>query len=343
MANMDVFNQDAFSMVELTDFVNKKPHIPTMMRDMGIFEAQPVRTTTVWVEFKDGKIALIPTSERGAPLFQNEKQKRRAVPLQCLRIAKGDRVTADEVQNIRAEGEEAELKEVMTEINLRLEQQDGDVDLTMENLMLGAVQGILVDADGSTVIYNFYDEFGVTQPTEIDFDLDNASPDQGAVQKACNLVVRQMQKAGQGAFLPTTRIQAFVGDNFWDDFTTHPEVKGAYNNWVNAQALSQETTPYTTFRFGGIDWLNYRGTDDDSTVTIPTDEAKFFPVGARNVFKNAQAPAEFMDFVNTRGQERYAMVVPDPTNRNAYVDVEMYAYPLPYCVRPEMLQRGRRT
>ena len=343
MANMDVFNQDAFSMVQLTDFVNKKPHIPTMLRDMNLFETEPVKTTKIWVEFKDGKIALIPTSQRGAPLFQNEKQKRRAVPLDTLRIAKGDRVTADEVQNIRAEGEEAELKEVMMEINLRLEQMDGDVDLTMENLMLGALQGIVVDADGSTVIYNFYTEFGVSQAAEIDFDLDNASPASGALQKKCNQVVRQMQKAGQGAFLPTTRVQAFVGDDFWDDLVAHSEVKGAYNNWIAAQSLSQASTPYAPFRWGGIDWINYRGTDDDSTVSIGTNEAKFFPVGARGVFKVAYAPGESMKFVNTRGQERYAMIVPDPTVRDEYVDVEVKSYPLPYCTRPEMLQRGKRT
>jgi hypothetical protein len=340
MANMDVFNQNAFSMVEMTDFINKKPHIPAMVRDMNIFEPEPVRTTTVWVEFKDGKIALIPTSQRGEPLFQNKKQKRRAVPLKCLRIAKGDRVTSHEIQDIRAEGEEAELKEVMTEVNMRLEQMDGDADLTMENLMLGALQGILVDADGASVIYNFYTEFGVSQPAEIDFDLDNASPAAGALQTKCNQIVRAIQKAGQGAYLPTTTIRAFVGDTFWDKFTTHSEVKGAYNNWIAAQNLSQATTPYAVFRWGGIDWVNYRGTDNNSTVAIPTDKAKFFPVGARGVFKVAYAPAEFTPFVNTRGQERYAMVVPDPTVRQAYVDVEVYKYPLPYCTRPEMLQRG---
>ena len=124
-------------------------------------------------------------SERGAPLFQSEKQKRRAIPLQTVRLAKADRVTASELQDIRAEGEADQLKEVQDEVTGRLDILAGDMDLTHENLFLGAVQGILVDADGATVIYNFFTEFSVTQPTEVDFDLDAATPASGALLTLC--------------------------------------------------------------------------------------------------------------------------------------------------------------
>jgi hypothetical protein len=342
MASLDVFKSDAFSTTSLTEFVNKKPYIPTMLRDMGLFEVEPVRTTTIWVEIKNGSITLIPTSKRGEPLFENEKQKRDAVPLQTLRLALGDTITADELQDIRAENSEAELKEVMAEVNDRLTKMAGDMDLTMENLMLGAIQGILVDADGSTVITNFYTEFGVVQPTEIDFDLDNASPASGALWKACQGVVRGMTKAGQGAFLPNTEIVGLCGDNFFDDLIAHPEVQGNNNSWMESQALANEYGAYGAIRYGGITWINYRGTDDGSTVTIGTDKVKFFPRNARGVFKLALAPAEFFNWTNTRGQERYVITVPD-RDRNAWERVEVYSYPLPYCTRPEMLYSGRRT
>jgi len=338
---LDIFNEDTFSTTELTQFVSKKPYVPSLLRDMGLFDVKSVRTTTIWVELKDGKIALIPTSKRGAPIFQNEKQKRSAVPLETLRLAEGDRITADELQNIRAEGTEAELKEVMMEINDRLDIANGNLDLTIENLMLGAVQGILVDADGSTVINNFYTDFGVTQATEVDFDLDNASPASGALKKVCTGVVRAMSTAGQGAFTPTTEVVGLCGDAFYDDLVAHPEVVGQ-NNFVEALALSNEYGAYGAIRFGGITFVNYRGTDDGSTVAIGTDKVKLFPKGARGVFTLAQAPAETFDFVNTRGLPRYAMIIPDK-DRNAYADVEVYSYPLPYCTRPEMLQSGKRT
>jgi len=339
---LDIFKQDAFSTVEMTAFVSKQPFIPSLLRDMNLFTDKPVRTTTIFVEMKDGKISLIPTSERGAPIYQSEKQKRRAVSLHTVRLAKGDRITASELQDIRAEGEVDQLKEVLSEVTDRLDILSGDMDLTHENLFLGAVQGILVDADGSTVIYNFFDEFNVTQATEIDFDLDNGSPATGALLKKCMGVQRAMQRAGQGAYLPNTEIVSFVGDAFWDDLVAHPEVKGAYDNWVSAQAFSNDKKAFGEFYWGGINWINYRGTDDNSTVAINTDEAKFFPRGARGVFENALAPSESFEFVNTKGLPRYAMIVPD-VQRNEYVDVELKSYPLPYCTLPEMLQRGRST
>lgn len=342
MITLDIFNQDAFSAVELTDFVNKKPHIPTMLRDLNIFEIEGVRTRTIWVEVKDGEIALIPTSNIGEPLYQNEKQKREAIPLSTLRLAKGDNIMATELQDIRAEGEAETLKEVQSEINLRLDQTLGDFDLTEENLMLGAIQGIVVDADGSTVLYSLFDKFGITQSAEIDFDLDNASPDSGALKKLCNQVIRSMARAGKGAFTNQTEIMAFCGDDFWDDFVSHTEVQGAYNNWMNAQSMSNDIQVFKPFRWGGITWVNYRGTDDASTVTIGTDKVKFFPKNARGVMKFAYAPAEFLPFVNSKGLPRYNMIITDK-EREAWVKPEVYSYPLPYCTRPEMLLRGKRT
>lgn len=342
MVTLDVFKSDAFKTTSLTSFVNKKPHIPSLLRSSGLFEVEPVRTATIWVEFKDGKIGLIPTDKRGAPIYQNEKQKRSATLLQTLRIAKADRITASELQDIRAEGQADILKEVQTEINLRVEQMTGDIDLTEENLMLGAIQGILVDSDGSTVIYNFYNEFSVTQPTEIDFDLDNASPVSGALKKKCTQVVRGMVRAGGNAMLPTTEIVAYCGDAFWDDLISHQEVQGAYNNWMAAQSMSNEVGVYKPFRWGEISWLNYRGTDDGSTVAIGTDKVKFFPRGARGIFKIAYAPSESFEFVNQRGLARYSNIVIDK-DRNEYADVEVKTYPLPYCTRPEVLFRGKRT
>jgi len=343
MITLDVFKQDAFSTTTLTAYVNKQPHIPSMLRDMGVFTPKPVRTSTIWVEVKDGKVALIPVTERGEPKFQNEKQKRNAVPLSTVRIAKGDRVQASELQDIRAEGEEAELKEVQMEINMRLEQIMGDIDLTEENMMLGAIQGIILDADGSTVVRNLYTDFGVSQPAEIDFDLDNATPASGALKRKCTEVVRGMVRAGGNAVLPTSQINAFVGDSFWDDLVAHPEVQGAYNNWVAAQALSNEVGVFKPFRWGEINWVNYRGTDDGSTVAIGTDKAKFFFTGARGLFEVAYAPGEGFAHVNSRGMERYAMIVPDPTVREEYADVEAATYLLPYCTRPETLFRAKRT
>jgi hypothetical protein len=98
---------------------------------------------------------------------------------------------------------------------------------------------------------------------------------------------------------------------------------------------------FGSFRYGNILFVNYRGTDDKSTVAIKSDECQFFPVGAPDAFRAGFSPAEFLPFVNTPGQEVYAMVVPD-LQRQAWVRPEVYSYPLFMCTRPGMLLRAKR-
>jgi hypothetical protein len=63
--------------------------------------------------------------------------------------------------------------QVQAEVARRLAGPTGliaNVRYTWENMRLGAVQGLLVDADGST-LYNWFDEFGSSAPAEVDFNL----------------------------------------------------------------------------------------------------------------------------------------------------------------------------
>lgn len=344
MAAIDIFKSNAFSAVSITSALNNVAFQPSFLRDLNIFAPRPVRTTSVAVEERNGTLSLIQTSERGAPLAEADREKRKIRDFRTSRIAKHDRLMADEIQNIRAFGSETELMQVVDEVNRRMNGPTGlmrDVEMTWENMALGAIQGIVTDADTST-IYNFYTEFGISAATEIDFDLDNASPASGAVRKKCTQVVRQMQKAAAGGWVPgRTSVMALCGDAFWDDLTAHSEVRTTYLNTQEAADL-RKGLAFEQFNYGGITWVNYRGTDDGSTVAVGTDKVKFFPVNGNGVFEVAYSPAETFDYVNTPGQPVYGLVLPDE-KRNAYVDLEVYSYPLFMCTRPAMLQSGRRT
>ena len=343
MLTMDVFDGDAFTAVELTDALERIPHKPQYLGNLGIFEPRPVRTETVAVENREGKLSIVQTTPRGAPLPQRKKDDRNIRDFRTVRVALGDTLYAAEIQNIRAFGRVSELEQLQEEVMRRNMAVRDDVELTHENMRLGAIQGIVLDADGSTVIRNWFDEWGITQPTEIDFDLDNANPASGAVRKKCNLVVRNMKKGAKGAWTPGTQVYSLCGDNFFDDLTAHEEVRQTYLNQQDARELRNDFgTAFGMVRYGEITWVNYRGTDDGTSVSVPTNEAKFFPVGARGVFQHAMSPGESFDFANTPGRAFYAMIVRD-LERNMWVKPEVYSYPLFICSRPEMLQRARRT
>lgn len=341
MAHIDIFRDDAFSAVELTAAINRVPYQPGFLGGLSIFEPKPVRTLSIAIEEQAGKLTLVPTTPRGAPLPQAEKGKRNIRDFRTVRVAKGSTIRADEIQSIRAFGQESELKQVQDEVMARMTELRGDVNLTHENMMLGAVQGIVLDADGSTLT-NWFTEWGIAQPAELDFDLDNATPVSGAVKKKCNEVIRGMAKAAKGAFTPGTEIIGLCGDAFYDDLTSHQEVIKTYLNQQEAASLREGyANVFESFRYGGITWVNYRGTDD-GTVGVGTDKVKFFPKGARGVFQKAMSPGESFDFVNTPGLPEYAMIVPDE-KRNTSVEVEHYSYPLYVCTTPGVLFRGKRT
>jgi len=141
-----------------------------------------------------------------------------------------------------------------------------------------------------------------------------------------------------------TQVIGLAGDDSWDDLTAHQEVRETYLKGQEAADLRNDVgNAYESLRYGNITWINYRGTDDGSKVTIGTDEVKFFPINAPGAFQAAYSPGEWFDVINTQGQDVYAMTLPDTSGRNAFVDIEVYSYPLFICTRPKMLQRGKRT
>lgn len=335
MASMDVFAGSAFSMVSLTGAVNKMDYVPQLLGSLNIFDPMPVRTRDVWVDQRDGALALIPVSPVGAPPEELAGDLRKAVPFKTQRLAKGFTIYAEEVQGIRAFGAESEYVGVQTEYIRRLSRVRDDMELTHEYHRLGALQGVLLDADGTSVIYNYFTQFGIAEPAAINFELTTDTTD---VRGKCAQVIRAMTRSAKGAFTPATEIHALVGDTFFDNLIKHPMVKETYLNWTAASDLRQGKA-FGDFVFGGIVWHNYRGTDDNDTVAIGANEAKFFPVGARDVFKKAMAPAEFGPYVNTPGQDTYALNIVD-RDRAAWSRGEIYSYPLYLCQRPDVLRKA---
>jgi len=344
MAGIDIFNDNAFSSFELVGALKKVAHVPGMLGQLPIFEDQPVRTTTVAIEQHDQTLTIVPTTPRGAPPRTLARDLRSIRDFRTVRIAQSDRISASQIQDIRAFGDTSELDQVQDEVMGVMTRLRNNMLATHENMRLGAVQGIVYDSDGSTVIRNWFTEFGITQATEIDFDLDNATPASGAVRIKCNQVTRAMMRAAKGAWVNgQSYVMALCGDTFFDQLVAHSEVRETYKYQAEAGLLRNTVgNAFGAVQYGDITFVNFRGTDDGTTMAITTTTAKFFPVNAPGAFKRALSPLESMDFVNTPGEEFYPLLIADD-DRKFWVDAELYSYPLFICTRPEMLQRARNT
>ncbi len=341
MLTMDVFNGDAFTATSLSAAVDKLGYVPSTLTSIpSLIRPVPVRTIEIWIEGRSSAPALIQTTPRGTAPKQKGGDRRNARAFQTNRLALGSRITPSELQGIRAFGSETELKSLMSEIARRWMLIKRDFALTKEAWLLNMIQGKVIDADG-TLIYDWNQEFGQPQPAEIGFNIPlPTAPSDGSVRHNCNLIRRTITRALQGIGGENVGIVALCGDTFYDALTTCAEVERTYLNWSAAQDLRGETTrAWSAMKFGDIYWMNYRGTDDGTTLAVPVDRAKFFPIGA-DIFQMAYAPAESFEFVNTLGQEMYARMVLDK-DRDEWADAECMSYPLPVCTMPGALMSGR--
>jgi hypothetical protein len=346
---IDIFNSDPFSAVMLTQGVQRNPFQPVGLGELNLFTPNPIRTTAVSVEERTGVLKLIPFSERGTEGTQRNTEKRKMRYFDVPRLMHDDTIHTYEIQNIR-EFVDGATGQVVTvpmqlekEVARRLAGPTGllaSVEYTKEYLRLAAVQGLVLDPKDGSVLYNWFDEFQITQATETAFNLSAGTPN--SLRPIINGIARTMARKAQGAFTPQTRIMALCGDAFYDEFVNHPDVIRTFLNWSDAREIRSGDTggAFGAFEFGGITWWNYRGSDDNSTIKIPDDKAKFFPVNAPGIFQEALAPGESMEFVNQPGMPQYVLPIPD-RDRRMWWKMEVYSYPLYLCVRPEVLLSGR--
>ncbi|HJQ60820.1 MAG TPA: major capsid protein [Vineibacter sp.] len=342
---LDVFSGNGFSVLTLTDAVNKLPYVPGRLGQLGIFAESGIATTTIEIEERNGVLRLVAATPRGAPGVQAVEPKRKVRKLAIPHIELDDTLNADQVQNVRAFGTNDQLLGVQQAVNTKMGDMVPSIDATLEFHRIGAVKGIVMDADGVTPLYNLFSEFGVTQETEIDFDLDNAAPASGAVRLKCTAVVRLVTDNLLGG-TSFQRIHAVCGDTFWDQLIAHKEVRETYLNQQEAAQL-RNGVAYETLNYGGITFENYRGkvriaTGADADVDfVGATKAHFFPVGAPGLFKHYNAPADLIETVNTIGLPRYARMYPDQNGKLVHIEVQ--ANPIMICTQPKTLIVARNT
>jgi hypothetical protein len=340
MLSMNVFKQDAFSAIQLSASIDRVDYVPTFLQTLNdLVDIEPVRTDVIWIEDRTTGAAILPFSPRGAPPNQVSGDPRKARSYQTLRYADASRITASELFNIRAWGSEVSLKDLQTEVGRRQFKMKRNFQLTKEFHLFNLVtQAKVIDPVTTSALYDWSAEWSQSIPSALNFDLSNASPAEGAVRKLCTQVRRSIQRNLKGIGVPT-RIVGLCGDTFWDNLTSHTEIVKTYLNWAAAADLRNGYgKEWSAFRYGEIDFVNYRGTDDGSTLAVGDKAVKFFPAGA-GIFKWALSPGEKFEHLGTLGQDMYSQIVVDD-KRDEWADIEAMSYPLPVCTQPSALHQG---
>jgi len=325
----------------LTDSVNKIPYVPGRIASLGLFEERGITTSGIMIEERDGVLALVPTTPRGGVATQQATTKRVARTFESRRLCLTRNINVDEILNIRAFGSENGLQELESFVQGTLEDMVPSIDMTIEHMQLGALKGNIVDSDGTTVIYNLFNEFNVVQETTIAFNF--AAATAATLTVAINTIVRKIQD-NLGA-TPVMGIHAFCSSTFWDDFLSNSIVRSSFDRWMGVSTMTQQIGGFlreghvrqAPFHWMGIDWEEYRG-GLGITSFIPTDTAIFFPVGVPGLYRQYYAPADF-EGGQGMGRPRYARRLPTSQDGRA-VPLEVSTYPIGLCLRPKVLMKG---
>ena len=329
----DLSKNPGFQVGSLTGSINILPNLYGRLITQAppLFPIVGIETRTVMVEERNGVLSILKTQPVGAPgtVAKNAKRKLRtfAVP----HIPHDDAILAASVQGVRAFGSTNVMETVTQKVNDKLQEMKNKHLLTLEWLTMGALKGLILDADGST-LYNLYDEFEITAKT-INFAL---GTDSTKVSDKCRETKRWIETHLLGEV--SNGIHALVSPEFFDKLVEHSSVKAAFQNWSAAQERIGGDMR-SGFTYGGITFEEYNasGTDEAGVVRkfIEANEGHAYPQGTSDTFKTSVAPADFVETVNTIGVHVYAKMVMDKFGRG--YEIHTQSNPLPLCRRPAVL------
>lgn len=328
MADIGIFEDDAFSVSSLTTAINEQEYLPGRISSLGLFEEEGVTTLTVQIEKDGDTLALVPAGERGTSGLVVGGSKRVLIPFNTVHLPQRFSINADEIQGIRAFGTQGELQAVQDVVNKRLAKARRQLDVTHEFQRMGAIKGQVLDADGTTILLDIYARFDVQRQS---MPMEFANPDT-MVQVKC-VEALDMQEDALGS-VTSTGSRGLCGKTFWSKLIAHPSVVETYKATLQAAALRGDGRE--SFDFGGVTWERYRG-KVAGVAFIADDEARLVPEGVPELFKSAFAPADYMETVNTLGIPYYSKIEPMPFGKG--VAGEAQSNPLHLCTRPRAVIR----
>ena len=301
MGVFDVFNRDAFGIVSMTLAIDKAPVAQNRLGSMGIFEEKGIPTTSVLIEERNGSLKLIKTAARGTMPVGRTEDKRTVRSLVIPHIPELDSLMAEDLQNIRSFGQESQLQAISAAVNDKLIDIKERYEATWEYHRLGAIKGQLMEADGQTVLFDYFDEFGIEQKVFQLSRADLADPNSNAIKLLSHKIRRYMKRALGGTMFKSIRV--FIGAELLDAMTTSPEFKKAYDRFQDSDKI-RDGQAEEGFPYAKIMWEEL-GTYLGDIPYIADDEGYGLPMGTKGLFKRYNAPGTFMETVNTKGKPIY--------------------------------------
>lgn len=326
---MDIFNDEAFGVAELTAAINNPPEGERVSNLIdSLFEEEGIPTTHVMIERKGDNLSLVPTADRGAPGDVTNLGGRDLIPFNTVHLPTQWSVMADEVLGVRAFGKVTELEMLQDRVNAKLAKARRRLEITLSYHRLGALTGKVLDADGQSELLNLFDRFQMQQQVQ-PLDLLNTSSD-APLKKKIKDAIRMSEDALTGETI--SGWMAICGRGFYDALGENKAIKTSFDRWNDGQFFREQQNG--GFRWGDVEWKEYYS-KVGGIEFIGADDAYLIPLGVPELFITRFAPANYVETVGTNGLPYYAKQELMPFGKG--VRGEAQSNPLNLCTKPRAI------
>jgi len=335
---LDLLSAPEFADNRLTEAINVPPYQTGRLAQLGLFADTPIHTTYAKIAIKDGDITIIPARERGGPANKNMRGGQQATLIEIPHFPLDDAITPSDLQNLTAYGQNYVMVALANVYNDKLQTMRDKHDATHANLDWGAINGLIIDAEGKTLL-DTYANFGLTQQT-MSFGLATSTTDVAAKNRAVKAAVRAQLKGA-----PSSGVRVFAGANWFDQYVGHQTVREAMKYYAGATPNPARDDISDSFDYAGLTVERVEETfqirlADNTFQTQPAvapNEAIAVPFGTP-YFKRYIAPPDTIQDANTAPQPSNKVFVstndlPHGKGRDVHTESNI----LPVCLRPQIM------
>lgn len=315
MEIMDIFHSDPFNRVDMVEAINIAPGVPTRIKNMGLFaNGRGTLTPDIAIKVNQKKHLIIKTAARGSDPEYNNTDPKEIRLIRAPHLPQKDAVMADELISAY-HSDSLEMT-----VNDKIEDMKVNHDLTHEWHMLNAIRGQVLDADGTSVVYDWYDFFDLTR---------RVFTFTAGVYELCEDIKRHVSKSL--GFTVFGGIHVFVEESGFRKIVRDADVLRDYDR-LNMSEHARTNHAFNSVTLYGVTFEEYAGYFDDTTPFVEVDRGYGFPMGG-NHFKRYNAPAPQTSAVHKRGLPYY--MTKKLLDHEAGIEIKSNSNPLFVNERPE--------
>lgn len=321
---------DMISNFQYNDFTEQLLLIPNqwgLLNQLGVFNEDSVSSSVVQFDETAQTLTLIEDQRRGTRKQVNREDYSKLHTVGVPHFPFDDVIRPEDYINKRKPGTQVEAE---TLDGIRMKKMDRlrrSWAATLEYAKMQALMGNVYNPNNTNDVQNWYTEFGETQTT-IQYELATSTTE--VLGKGEEALAESQDNLLSGEMVD--EFVAICSPEFFSALISHPEVKDAYTYYASSQEprrnrLGSGLGPrYREFEYGGIRYIEYRGTfaDGDGAAQriVPADEAYLMPTGTTDTFMTYYAPADMFDYVHTAGLPQYMFEYPDTKGRLIEIESE---------------------